>query len=731
MAGNQLPYPRNASGTGGGSGTVTSVSVTTANGVSGSVATATTTPAISLTLGAITPSTVNALTLASQTTGFTIAGGTTSKTLTVPLDASVSGTNTGDQTNISGNAGTSTTAPTTAILVSQASPQTLGVTGARLTKLWATDIESTNMPTVGGTAILSSLTAPSFTTGTFTGASSLTLGTASSLAGGIIFKNGTNANTLTLQSGVTGATIAYTLPITAPTDGQVLSCLATGVMSWTTASGLSWASSITGTSGTGLTLTVGNSASASTVGQSIVIGNTQTNAATGLSINTGTSVLDNTGLLVTALKGYAVGKGGVVINSYSGATQAVGSIISLRIGDNFNTSSAATSRLIQVTNEHNATSYNTGIWINSYETQWYAGNGGAGLQIFHTGTGGTAFSIDAQNNTNSSTNGLVNYNLSNTQSAATVMQKIDLGTSAQGHTGLKILAYGASTNQRGIYISSNGTGTGNLIELDMSSANSAGASCTGIYMGSLYSGNAVDTTYGIRQLYVSHTSGAAGDSGNSYGFYQDNVCVGHGSAYGFYQGNIGNGANNTNAIGWYVGSLNGSNTTEPIKSQYFSLNNGQSGTMSARTVDTAEWLFSRTNTRTSTTVADSYNLLYMKDTAVQNGVGGTLTSAGSVLKLETVATTTAGSLTYTKAGLYVKNGSGATGNPISVEQNNITSTNFRKIFTETNTGVTIWVSNGNTPNGALSGNAGDICFNGASSRSFYCTGTTNWTASNA
>ena len=41
---------------GGGSGTVTSVSVTTANGVSGSVATSTTTPAISLTLGAITPS---------------------------------------------------------------------------------------------------------------------------------------------------------------------------------------------------------------------------------------------------------------------------------------------------------------------------------------------------------------------------------------------------------------------------------------------------------------------------------------------------------------------------------------------------------------------------------------------------------------------------------------------------------------------------------------------------
>ena len=43
------------------SGTVTSVSVTTANGVSGSVADDSTTPAISLTLGDITPSTVNGL----------------------------------------------------------------------------------------------------------------------------------------------------------------------------------------------------------------------------------------------------------------------------------------------------------------------------------------------------------------------------------------------------------------------------------------------------------------------------------------------------------------------------------------------------------------------------------------------------------------------------------------------------------------------------------------------
>jgi hypothetical protein len=57
----------------GGSGTVTSVSVTTANGVSGSVATPTTTPAITLTLGAITPTSISGTTLDNSPVGSIIA----------------------------------------------------------------------------------------------------------------------------------------------------------------------------------------------------------------------------------------------------------------------------------------------------------------------------------------------------------------------------------------------------------------------------------------------------------------------------------------------------------------------------------------------------------------------------------------------------------------------------------------------------------------------------------
>src|SRR5664279_3594997 len=66
-----------------GSGSVSSVSVTSANGVSGTVANATTTPAITLTLGAITPASVAA-------TG-TVTG------------SNLSGTNTGNVTLGTGN----------------------------------------------------------------------------------------------------------------------------------------------------------------------------------------------------------------------------------------------------------------------------------------------------------------------------------------------------------------------------------------------------------------------------------------------------------------------------------------------------------------------------------------------------------------------------------------------------------------------------------------------------
>lgn len=105
-----------------GSGTVTSVSVTTANGVSGTVATATTTPAITLTLGAITPTSVNGLTFTAQSVGFTIAGGSTSKTATIAGNFTTAH---GDDLTLTTTASTNVTLPTTGTLATLAGSEAL------------------------------------------------------------------------------------------------------------------------------------------------------------------------------------------------------------------------------------------------------------------------------------------------------------------------------------------------------------------------------------------------------------------------------------------------------------------------------------------------------------------------------------------------------------------------------------------------------------------------------
>ena len=92
-----VPADSSCFGGGGGSGTVTSVSVVTANGVSGSVATATTTPAITLTLGAITPTSTNGVSAATMafmdaTSSVQTQLNGKQATLTLPLSTTNGGT---------------------------------------------------------------------------------------------------------------------------------------------------------------------------------------------------------------------------------------------------------------------------------------------------------------------------------------------------------------------------------------------------------------------------------------------------------------------------------------------------------------------------------------------------------------------------------------------------------------------------------------------------------------
>lgn len=80
----------------------------------------------------------------------------------------------------------------------------LGVTGTRVSKGWFTDLESTNMPTVGGVAILTSLTAPQFTTIELGHASDTTL---SRVGAGVIAVEGVTIPTISSTNTLTNKRI--------------------------------------------------------------------------------------------------------------------------------------------------------------------------------------------------------------------------------------------------------------------------------------------------------------------------------------------------------------------------------------------------------------------------------------------------------------------------------------------------------------------------------------------
>jgi hypothetical protein len=178
------------------SGTVTSVSVTTANGVSGTVATATSTPAITLSLGAITPTSV-------------AASGAVS-------GSNLSGTNTGDQTTITGNAGTATALAANGTNCT-AGQFPLGVDASgnseSCTALPTTITGTANQITASGStgaitlSIPTSPTLPGTTTGTFSG--NLTGNVTGNVTGSSGSTTGNSATATVLQTARTIAGVSF------------------------------------------------------------------------------------------------------------------------------------------------------------------------------------------------------------------------------------------------------------------------------------------------------------------------------------------------------------------------------------------------------------------------------------------------------------------------------------------------------------------------------------------
>lgn len=315
--------------------------------------------------------------------------------------------------------------------------------------------------------------------------------------------------------------------------------------------------------------------------------------------------------------------------------------------------------------------------------RWWGAKWGGLLQ----GTTGVGSIFKIANNAVIGTVG-VHTIIENTQASAHIAQKIDLGTSAQGHTGILINMPNSSSLARGITIDPSTTWNWYWINF----ANWGGSGFRWINFWNIWSGNwniwiymdviinnsnwwfawywiyqkyistrfwwgsaGVVTWYWIFQEYIWNTE-LRGDS--NYWIYQKYILwwwTIAKTSYWIYQENLQCSHANGKAIWWWVGNVFWSNSFNNTK--FFSLN-GSISTTGWRSSNVSEIIVEKWIWTNSTWWGDTFAILNIQWKSYTSSALANYTVWWSILKLENIATQSNWTLIDSRTPLMILNQSG-------------------------------------------------------------------------
>jgi hypothetical protein len=443
-----------------------------------------------------------------------------------------------------------------------------------------------------------------------------------------------------------------------------------GLGAWS--AGFAYGSSISGTTADGLAITLSNSADASATALNLTAGNTQSNVNALAQFNIGTSG-NTAGILV---KGTGSATGGALGTGK----------VHMQLWGNTATN---TNKVLTVASE---TSYT--------ETLAITANGTIAITSQASPAASTVFHTITANNTNANNTALMSLQIGTSAKVQGLMIK-GTGSSTTGDIGTGIVhaSLWANVSSSTVKVLSIANGTSYTERAYIAADGSASFSNAGVTISAAGLVTLIGTSPGLTVNLQNATSGTMITLGSTTSGSNSSTGIACSSAY------------------------NGGGTA----SRVFNLNPTQAMT-SANNTDQYLLQFSPSVT-SANTITSTGVVVHMKRAAsTSSNASANFTASGPVCLIDQTYTQTTGTLAVTGVLLQLTQASSCTGAPLSFTQNNVTTTNFRKLWTETNTGFTVWVSNGTDPNGSLSGTAGDICYNGATNKPEYCTGTTNWTA---